>query len=423
MKSLLRYYLIIITIQLISNNLSGQVIYTDFNPDINIPILDFDDSLQFDFDKNGTNDISFKISGSISPYGPNYYLIFKTADEHFQISTDTSAGYPQAAKLEYGDTLSKRSLWESGSITMGHLSGTGLNAPWSGININQFIGVRKITPTDTLYGYFTVCVYVLLPNISQSTIIFQDIQIANTISDLTYTGQYKPILAHSVLAEDIDNTKSGDDLRVNFAPCINESLLSSYRILIVPEAQALSFNTTLAAHVSASNCLEISPIDTNVSVIYGTGHNDINGNAIANLSPYRVFVLSLPNINVFTDTILSEMSPPIMLTTPAVQPLNILAFDSADAGNASDLVIYAEPALVNYQIYFVPFQPNRIFTLDSAMAIPAGRYAETGSNGMNPGFSPDASTTDINGNTITNDSEYLVYVLRTPSGTDKRGIR
>ncbi|MCK4676525.1 MAG: PKD domain-containing protein, partial [Bacteroidales bacterium] len=99
-------------------------------------------------------------------------------------------------------------------------------------------------------------------------------------------------------AIDIDDYGDGRDLRVNFDKIDDESRISEYRIMIVPDTTSL--NLELANNVLPNNYTVVFPSGSNYEVYLNEISTNINGDIITLEIIYRAYVLSIAD-GIFSD--------------------------------------------------------------------------------------------------------------------------
>lgn len=124
-------------------------------------------------------------------------------------------------------------------------------------------------------------------------------------------------VAQNVLAADVNNNGDGSDLDVQFDPAGNENTVNEYRIMVVKDASAASFNLAAAEAVTAANYNTHSPNGMIYQSTQGAGATDVDGDAIVNFQLYRIFVLSIADGTNASLNALSTPSNEVELTNPA----------------------------------------------------------------------------------------------------------
>lgn len=229
--------------------------------------------------------------------------------------------------------------------------------------------------------------------------------------------------ATNVAAADIDDNNNGTDLEVTFDAAAEESRVGEYRVMVVKSASATTFNLTNAQAVASGNYSSLAPDGSaSYSTVLDAGANDTDGDAIAINTDYNVFVLSVADgVSATTDT-LSSASDSIMLNIEVNASPNVIAFDAANELDGSDLHVTFDAAdeegqISEYRVMVANSGSN--LDLEDAQAVGSGNYTMVNANGSAEyaiGLAANAS--DINGNAISQNQSYEVYVMSVANGTD-----
>lgn len=217
--------------------------------------------------------------------------------------------------------------------------------------------------------------------------------------------------ATAVEVKDISDNNNGSDLQVKFTRSSDYSNISEYRILVVKNSKAGSFN------LAAANAVNDYTIETSqdgiITKTLAATAKDTDGEAIKDGTAYRVFVLAIGKGNLPGKSAISNQSDVITLTnkTPVNPVPGITAVDNGDNGDGRDLLITFNKAadeknIDHYKVYVV--QANAKFELEDANKSSHSTRAETGSDYRN---SLSLGTKDSSGNNITNLVPYKVFVV------------
>lgn len=100
--------------------------------------------------------------------------------------------------------------------------------------------------------------------------------------------------ATNVVGADIADAGNGSDAQVTFDAATTETGLGEYRILLVKEASAASFDLATSEAVSSANYVIVNPNATaSYSYTFSANSNDVDGDLIMENVVYRAFVLSV----------------------------------------------------------------------------------------------------------------------------------
>ncbi len=226
-------------------------------------------------------------------------------------------------------------------------------------------------------------------------------------------------------ASDVGDYGNGRDLNVSFTKAANESNISQYRIMVVPTTYYSSFSLSDANSVSSSNYTTVNKSGNNTfGQVLSENARDVRGNKITDGISYQVYVLTVANGNSSNANALSSASSVITLSkNKAVQAVNyVRASDVSDYGDGRDLKIefnHASDAsnISEYRIMVVP--KYRVYSFDASIAsnIWNSNYTAISTSGSITSRVLDARATDIDGNTIKNDTPYYIFVLSVGKGS------
>ena len=112
---------------------------------------------------------------------------------------------------------------------------------------------------------------------------------------------------------DTGSQGNGSDMEVSFSKAADESLVSEYRIMVVPVSESFNFNVIKANAIPAGNYTAVNKTGSNITLALANTATDIDGSLIENDSSYKVFILSAADgVNVTVNT-LSEPSSEVTL--------------------------------------------------------------------------------------------------------------
>lgn len=284
---------------------------------------------------------------------------------------------------------------------------------FSGANPDS-IRVSLLSSGDTLLN----ALYPNSPNAQVGTqIFFDDIQL-----NMPTPGVASPV--GNIIATDVANNNNGLDLNVEFAAGMDETTIGEYRIMAVKEANAGSFDLTAAQAVGAGNYFAQSPMGIQIySGTYTAVSTDVDGDAIQNNVPYRIFILSVADGTVATTDNLSPMSNSItLMPAMAVPPATVIGADVSDNGDGTDLDIYFsqstdEATVGEYRVMIVKSGNAGSFDLAAAQAVGSGDYVSVSPSGSDYQSTQMATTTDVDGDVIVENQPYTIFVLAIADGT------
>jgi hypothetical protein len=230
-------------------------------------------------------------------------------------------------------------------------------------------------------------------------------------------------VATNLSVSDVSDFNNGKDLRVTFTKAVDESNINHYRIFVVKDANAASFNLTSANALSSSTYYTtVSKTGSNINQILPATARDVNGALIQNGVSYRVFVLSVGSGNSSGTNALSSYSSAITLSNIKVAVISNLSFnDVSDYGNGNDLQVTFtrasnESNINHYRILVVKDGLESRMNLETANALHANNYTTVPVTGTDISKKLSSDTRDVNGDLIRTGVSYRVFVLSVGGG-------
>jgi len=226
----------------------------------------------------------------------------------------------------------------------------------------------------------------------------------------------------NIVPSDIRNNANGSDLRVTFNKLADETKISGYRVIVVKDTQAASFNLSLANGLPASNYTNVSLTGSNLSVELSATARDSQGDLIAPGVAYRVFVLAVSKIGEADTNSLSSASAVITLSNPSVDPAtNVIVEDVNNSGNGQDLQVSFtratnESNIAYYAVMVVRASSASSFNLNTANSVPQTNYTIVAKSGSNINTVLSSTARDTSGQPIQNGVAYRVFVLSIADG-------
>lgn len=248
----------------------------------------------------------------------------------------------------------------------------------------------------------------------------------NTLSggsaSVTLATSGSDVSASNVALSDVSDYGDGRDLRVAFDRAANEANVSQYRVMVVKDAKAASFNINSANATTSANYTAINKTGGNLAQTLNASARDSDGDAIRNGTAYRVFVLTVGSGTSTSTNVLSGVSQPITLGGNNVgTALTPSLSDSGNSGDGRDLLVTFgrasdESSISEYRVLVVKSASASNFNLASAVSVPAANYTVLPRTGSNQSTFLNAATRDVNGEPIRNGVAYRVLVLSVGSG-------
>lgn len=237
---------------------------------------------------------------------------------------------------------------------------------------------------------------------------------------ITLKGNTQVAAATNVQASDVSNNGNASDLAVSFTKAANDTNIQEYRIMVVKQAKAGSFTMEQASAVQQGR-YDFAPAGSNFNTVLRPNVTDVDGDPIRNLVDYQIFVLSVSKDGNVKNNALSQPSGVIRLTGTSVEvPTSVYAGIEGANGNGSDILVRFTPApnagtVKEYRIMVVP--EGLPFGLGEAQAVSDGNYTKVDPPSGEYSSKLTAATKDINGNVITADQSYRVFILVVADGT------
>ncbi|GGO00806.1 stalk domain-containing protein [Saccharibacillus kuerlensis] len=242
--------------------------------------------------------------------------------------------------------------------------------------------------------------------------------LSNASASVTLAATGSDVSAANVAVSDIADYGDGRDLRVTFNRATNEALVSQYRVLVVKDSKASSFNINNANAVSSANYTAVNKTGANLTQTLSSNARDTDGDPIRNGVGYRVYVLTVGAGTSTSTNVLSASSQPITLASnysvgAAATPV---LSDAGDFGDGRDLLVTFgraadESSLSEYRVLVVKSGSAPTFNLASAISVPAANYASIAKTGASQSQFLYSSTRDVNGEPIRSGVSYRVFIL------------
>ncbi|WP_136607831.1 copper amine oxidase N-terminal domain-containing protein [Paenibacillus dokdonensis] len=247
---------------------------------------------------------------------------------------------------------------------------------------------------------------------------------SNATSQLSSASSAFTLTASAIAApvitkvEDVSNYGDGRDLMVRFNKSSDESRIGSYRIFVVKDSRANSFNLSEASRVSSSYYTVVSKTGYNINQTLSSGARDVDGSLINPGVAYRVFVMAVGTGSYSGSYSLSSASSSIVLygNTDVYAPTNVNVADVSDYGDGRDLRVSFtraadESNLYGYRIMVVKAADAYYFDLAQANAVSSSNYTSVNKAGNTITQTLSSGARDVNGQSIRNNVSYRVFVL------------
>ncbi|MEI2281917.1 copper amine oxidase N-terminal domain-containing protein [Paenibacillus polysaccharolyticus] len=257
----------------------------------------------------------------------------------------------------------------------------------------------------------TYVVYIM--SVSANTATDSKLSAASSSLTLSLNSTPAPVITQ---VRDISDYGDGRDIQVSFNRVSDESKVTNYRVFVVRNSVASSFNLPTASNLSSSLYYTVNKTGNNLVVTLPSNMRDTSGYNITNLQDYRIFVMAAgTQQNNYTHA-LSASSNVLRLTSNsnAGVATNLSVTDIADNGNGSDMRVSFSKAsdesnVSHYRVFVVPANNVGSFNLNAANV--SNNYTQVNKTGGNLTVTLSSNSVDTNGYRIANYNAYRVFVL------------
>lgn len=230
-------------------------------------------------------------------------------------------------------------------------------------------------------------------------------------------------MATNISLADNGNNGNGSDLQFSFDAAANENTVSQYRVIIVKQSNAASFNLATAQGLINSSYTTVNP---NGSATYtqsvGFLTKDSDGANIVNGQSYVAFVLSAADGTNANLNVLSSVSSSVLMQGVAGTATGLMASDTGSPG-APDLNVMFnkatdESTVSEYRVMLVENSNMAAFDLAAAQSVMMANYVSVSPNGSaNYTASFGMASNDASGSPLSNGTTYAAFVLSIADGT------
>lgn len=276
---------------------------------------------------------------------------------------------------------------------------------------SQLTSSTRDTSGELIKSGTAYVVYIL--SVSTNTTTDSKLSAASSSLTLSVNTATSP-----VITQVRDNSDYGDgrDIQVSFNRSSDESKVANYRVFVVRNSVASSFNLTTASNLSSSLYYTVNKTGNNITTTLPSSMKDTSGYNVTNLQDYRIFVMAVGNQQNRYTNALSASSTVLRLTTNGNAGVisNLAVADIGDYSDGRDLRVSFNKAadesrISAYRVYVVRSANVGSFTLSAANA--SNNYTQVNKTGGNLSVTLQNYAVDTNGYTITNNVAYRVFVL------------
>ena len=119
----------------------------------------------------------------------------------------------------------------------------------------------------------------------------------------------------SLNAQDIGDAMNGTDLQISFSKVADESNILGYRVFVVNSSESSAFDLNAAENVSSDHYLMVNKMGANISQALSIDAKTTSEQLITNDAPYVVFVMTVTADPMLYNSVLSNASGTVTLTT------------------------------------------------------------------------------------------------------------
>ncbi len=411
LKGIFPFFSIILTL----NNVKGQVIYHDYEPDLEIEykVLTSDNKptyYYFDLNNDSVNDFALV---SYRHYADQVLWIEQFNGTQFtdpyKYDSITESDCHDTIKINQKIDSAKRWTSRDVYISWGEAGDTYIVPQW-----NMLLGFRIKNNEGYNYGWFRV---------GDSRV--KDYAINMTADSAIIAGVQIDVKAEYVKIADKGDNRDGRDLNVSFEPYIDETAFEKYRVFIVKSDDVQQFTIDKALQVEAGNYIDLLPVGWKQSIVLNENSRDVNGELITELVSYNAIILCYSDSLELDNSNLSSPSNSLILKSFVNAVTNFQAKANYLSGKEYELnfsfdKVADEKTLKEYRILIIPESNLKGFTIETANSLIQGLYFEVLpiDNNYDMTISAD-SINDIYGNKLTNTANYKAYILSVADGKIK----
>lgn len=276
---------------------------------------------------------------------------------------------------------------------------------------SQLTSSTRDTSGELIKSNTAYVVYILSVSTNEAT---TDSKLSAASSSLTLSVN---TATSPVITQVRDNSDYGDgrDIQVSFNRSSDESKVANYRVFVVRNSVASSFNLATASNLSSSLYYTVNKTGNNITTTLPSSMKDTSGYNVTNLQDYRIFVMAVGNQQNGYTNALSASSTVLRLTTNGNAGVisNLAVADISDYADGRDLRVSFNKAadesrISAYRVYVVRSANVGSFTLSAANA--SNNYTQVNKTGGNLSVTlPNAY--DTSGSKVQEGVSYRVFVV------------
>ncbi|MCP1424672.1 hypothetical protein ABIC86_005848 [Paenibacillus sp. DS2363] len=275
---------------------------------------------------------------------------------------------------------------------------------------SQLTSSTRDTSGEMIKSGTAYVVYIL--SVSTNTTTDSKLSAASSSLTLSVNTATSPVITQ---VKDNSDYGDGRDIQVSFNRSSDESKVANYRVFVVRNSVASSFNLTTASNLSSSLYYTVNKTGNNITTTLPSSMKDTSGYNVTNLQDYRIFVMAVGNQQNGYTNALSASSTALRLTTTGNAGVisNLAVADIGDNGDGRDLRVSFNKAadesrISGYRVYVVRSGNAGNFTLSAANA--SNYYTQVNKTGGNLSVTlPNAN--DTSGSKVQEGVSYRVFVV------------
>lgn len=403
---------IIILIMFFSFSIYGQIQYTDVTPDQE---LLYSKNVYLDLNGDGVTDCYLKLLFTTKYFTTNYEYFIVT-DSLIEVAVINDS----AAALEVNKTVNDDLTWSKNDTTYlyNDVNQYYHYGQWYYVQHHAFLGIRVKNGDDFNYAWIRVNV-IESPNGNFHLDMFiADFALNKNPNQEILTGQGLPSFATSVHGFDGNDYLDARDVSVSFTRAYDESLFSEYRIILAKADDTTAYDLNVLNQVPEESfttvLVDLADSDHTVSLQFNQNILDKDGDSIERYLEYKVHILNVSVTGDASNNLLSLPSSPFFLSSVSEAVGTPMAYDVDELGTAGDIKVEfdkvdREDFIMEYRIFISHYEDT--LSLDDALGLPSNHYTSIIPDGNHPQIILSTGQVDINGQTITEDVDYIVYVL------------
>ncbi|MDO7906967.1 copper amine oxidase N-terminal domain-containing protein [Paenibacillus sp. JX-17] len=240
-------------------------------------------------------------------------------------------------------------------------------------------------------------------------------------ASITLNGSSVPVPVITSAA-DVSNYGDSRDLRVEFNRSADESRISQYRVFVVRQNAANSFNISAALSTPSGRYVDIPKTGGNIQRTLPAGLQDSQGNTIRNGEVYRIFVMAVSNNPNSYSHALAYSSLVELKNSSVGTASRVSVSDVSDYNDGRDLEIAFNRAanetnLDHYRVLVVKSANANRFDLEDAKGVSGSNYTKVNRTGSNLRLTLASGSRDVDGSLLRSGVSYRVFILSSGGGS------